>query len=948
MTKGASTDIDGKFTLSVPNGATLVVSSIGMINQEVKAQPTMKIVLKTDNQVLDDVVIIGYGSGKKIANTSASVVKISSKDIKEKPTANPFDAIQGKVSGLQVYTSSGEPSQMSSMKLHGTGSLGAGSSPLFIVDGMAVSEGLVQSLNPNDFESFQFLKDAAATSIYGARAANGVVYITTKRGVAGEKANITIKGQYGISQLANTSYFDKLMTTEEIFRYEEERGIYSPEKIAELRAKWGKNDTRWFNYYYQKAPTYNADVNISGGAGRTNYYLSAGILGQQGLRAGSDYKKMNMRLNLNSSLNNIVKVGLNSSISYDFSKSSPFAGNNTTGGGIAVLAPPYFTPYDENGKEYYEDIIPGWNRYNPKYFMENQQRNNNTLYVNLGGNATITPFKNFTVRSLAGIELSDWTYQYFFKPSYPTAKGDGQAERDFSRTTTFTTNTTAEYKFNIDDENHLTALLGTEFINYNYNSFYGYGTGIADDRLMLLSEITKDKTLSESSSQYAFLSYFGQLSYDYASKYFVDVVLRNDASSRFGKNKRNGTFWSVGLLWKAKSENFLKDTDWLNSFDVKFSTGTQGNSDIPMYRPNPLVATNGQYGGMKGWGLDAPGNPDLGWERQTKTTIGFSARMFDRVGINFEFYNRVTSDMLMDVPMPYTTGIKLDDMDFSSITSNVGKYQNRGIDLRLDYDFLKAKDYNLSGYVNFNYNKDKVLELFQGRDTWILPGYGFGYIVGQPVVFVYPVFKGINPDNGYAEWYLPGDDKGVQVKDKVTPYFDDALEQNTGVSLYTPMTGGFGFSGGYKGIYVMTDFSFALGKHMISNDQYFFENPFVFMPSLNQSNRLFDYWKKPGDNATFPGVEYNDEIDYRTTWFDSRMIENASFMRLKNLTIGYQLPANLLRSQKALTGAKIYFTGRNLLTFTKYRGMDPEVDSNLSFGANPNTKQFVIGAEISF
>lgn len=948
-TQGTTTDIDGNFTLSAPANGTLVISYVGYQTQEVAVAATLNIVLKTDAEMLDDVVVIGY-SQRKLAATSASVVKVSSKEIKEKPTANPFDAIQGKVSGLQVYTSSGEPSAISSIRLHGTGSLGAGSSPLYILDGVPVTSGAIQSLNHNDIESFQFLKDAAATSIYGARAANGVVYITTKKGVASERAQISVRGQYGVSKLANTAYFDQLMNTDEMLRYMEEVGIQSPEQIQKIRDQYGMNDYKWYNFYYQDAPTYNADVNISGGKGSTNYYISSGFLRQQGLRAGSDYKKMNLRMNLNSALNDIIKVGLNSSVSYDFAKTNPFEGNNTTGGGIAVMAPPYYTPYDENGNEYYDKIIPGWQRYNPKFMMANQQRNNETLYLNLAGNVTITPFENFTIRSTAGLELSDYTFHYFYNPSYPAALGDGAAERDFSRSMTFTTNTTAEYKFNVADDHNFSALIGHEFVDYDYSSFYAYGTGLVDDRLMLLGNITKDKELGESFSEYAFLSYFGQFSYDYLNKYYLDLVVRNDASSRFGKNRRNATFWSTGLLWKLKKEDFLQSASWLNDLDLKFSIGTQGNADIASYKANPLVGTTSQFNGKVGWGLSTPGNPDLGWEKQTKATIGITTRMFDRLGVNLEFYNRVTSDMLMDVPMPYTTGNPLDAIGFASITSNVGKYQNRGIDLRIDYDFLKGRDYDLSGYLNFNYNKDKVLELFQGRDSWILPGYGFGYIVGQPVVFVYPIFKGINPDNGYAEWYIPGDNVAEKVTDdsKVTPYFNDNLEQNTGIPLYTPMTGGFGLSGSYKGFYMTADFGFALGKHMISNDKYFFENPLSFMPSLNQNRSVFDYWKKPGDNARFPSLEYNYNIDSRITWFDSKMIENASFMRMKNLTVGYQIPANFLKSQKVFTAAKVYVTARNLFTITNYQGMDPEVDSNLSFGANPNTKQFMVGAEISF
>lgn len=947
---GAATGLDGDFTLKANQGELIVVSFVGFKTQEVAAAPSMTIRLVPDQELLDEVVIIGYGSGRSIANTSASVVKVGSKVLAEKPTGNPFDAVQGKVAGLQVYTSSGEPSAISSMKIHGTGSLGASSSPLFIVDGMPVSSGTIQSMNPNDFESYQFLKDAAATSIYGARAANGVVYITTKRGRAGDRASITFRGQYGISTLANTNYFDEVMSSDELLDYFKKTGLKTDAAIQAIRDKYAGVNTKWYKYYYQNAPMYQADMTLSGGAGMTNYYFSAGIFNQKGLRAGSDYMKLNTRLNLNSALNEYIKFGINNSLSYDISHSSPFEGNSTAGGGIAVLAPPYYSPYDENGNEY-PTLIPGWNRNNPKYIIANNPRDHKTFNLSTVGNVTITPVEGLTLRSQAGVEFSDYIYSTTSMPSYIPNKGIGTARRYFSRTVNFSTNNTIEYKFNVADDHNFTVLGGHEFVDYTSSNFNAQGSGLNDDRLILLSHLTKDKAVNEEFTQYAFLSYFGQLSYDYQQRYFIDFVVRNDASSRFGRNKRNGVFWSVGLLWKAKKEAFLKDLDWINDLDVKFSTGTQGNAGIGNYQARATAGKIGQYRGEVGWGLGNPGNPDLAWERQSKTTVGINTRLFNRLGINLEYYYRLTSDMLMDVPQPYTTGLALDNLGFASITSNVGKYLNTGIDLRIDVDILKGKAHDLAGYINFNYNKDKVVELFQGRDSWILPGYGFGYIVGQPVVFVQPLYKGVNSETGHPEWYLPGDNIAITTKDdtKVTNVHADILEQNTGIPLYTPMTGGFGLNGNFKGFYAQLDFSFALGKHMISNDKFFYENLLFINQGLNGRRNTGDYWQKPGDKTEFPSLDYIYNISGGVqTWFDSKMIENASFMRLKNLTIGYNVPTKLLEKQDAVKNAKIFFTGRNLLTFTKYGGPDPEVDSNLSFGANPNTMQFVIGAELTF
>lgn len=955
---GALTSIDGKFSFTVPSSeAKLLFSYIGMKKQEVDAGVNLKVIMHEDSEVLDEVVVIGYTT-KSVANTSASVVKVSAKDLQEKPTANIMEAAQGKVSGLQVYTSSGEPSQISSVKLHGVGSLEAGSTPLYILDGMPVSETTIRSLNQNDFESMQFLKDAAATSIYGARAANGVVYIQTKKGRMAERATITFRGQYGVSTLANSQYYDRMMNTEELLSFWKETQMYNDATLDAIRDKYGKNDTKWWKYFYQNAPTYQADITVRGGSRNTNYYISGGIFNQEGLRAGSEYSKMNIRANLNSTLNDVIKLGLNSSVSYDKSRRSPnsFARGETYAALQMMLNPPFYTPYKENGEEYYDEPIPGLGFYNPKYSMDNDINTGESLFLNLLGNVTITPFKNFQIRSNVGLELVDGLSERLQKPSWVKTAGNGYRYMGFGRDITFTSNNIAEYKFNVGEDNHFTTLVGHEFVDYKYKGFNAKGKGLNDDRLVQLAHTTEEKNVGESSSEYAFLSYFGQFSYDYQKKYFLDLVLRNDASSRFGKNKRNGLFWSAGLLWKSKKEDFLTDVDWVNKLDLKASYGTQGNAAIDNYEALATTGTYGQYKGTKGWVLVNPGNPDLTWESQSKFTIGLSARLFDRLGITLEFYNRLTHDMLMDVPQPFSNGLAINRLGFATIKSNVGKYQNRGIDLSLTADLLQGKDYGISAYLNLNYNRDKVLELFQGRDSWILPGFGFGYIVGKPVSFIYPVFKDINPENGLPRWYIPAtmekngekvfDPKVSQFDDKkLTSQFSDALEQNTGKSRYPHTTGGFGLSANWKGLALQADFAFVLGKYMITNESFFTQNPLTFS-RFNTDRAVKDYWKKKGDHARYPSLAYQRQT--YSVQFDSRLLDNASFMRMKNLTIGYTFQKNLLGKQKVIKGLKIYGTARNLFTITKYNGHDPEVDSNLSWLTNPNTRQFIVGMELMF
>ena len=936
---GIVSDIDGSFTLNVRSGEKLTFSFVGYNSVERTAAPQMNIKMEPTEQMMNDVVVVGYME-RKVANTSASVIKVGAKDLEMKPVANPLDAVQGKVSGLQVFSSSGEPSARLSMALHGQGSLGAGTGLLVIMDGMQVSMAVLQAMNPNDIESVQFLKDAAATSIYGARAANGVMYVTTKRGRTETRPSINVRAQYAVSSLANTDYFDQLMTGPELLRYYEETGIYTPQEVATFKEKYFKEtDFQWYKYVYQSAPMYTG----------VRYYLSGGALSQDGLRMGSSYKKVFGRINLDAKLNDWVRANINTQVSYDATRVSPFGNNNAVGGGLAAMNAPFASPYDPNtGKELVR--VPLLDIATPSHVISTNPAKTNNFILSTNGNLTITPIKNLTLRSLIGLELDYGNSRSRTLPSYYRAYGNGSSERSFSMASNITITNTASYNMTFGDH-HLTTLLGHEYTNYKDDGFSAAGSGILDDRLYLLNNATKNKNIGEDTNGYAFLSFFTQLSYDFSERYFVDLVLRNDASSRFGKNKRNGLFWSLGLLWKAKKEKFLQDVAWLNDLDIKASYGTQGNSSIPPYSTSAYAGKVGQKKGDMSLGFISLGNPDLGWEHQSKFTVGVKTRILNRLDLNVEYYNRVTSDMLFEVPLPYTSGLTVGSAGYPTRYENAGRYLNQGIDLQLNVDILRGRDWGVSANANLNYNKDKVLELFEGRQSWQEPGGQLSYVVGKPVQFVLPLYKGVNPDTGVPEWYRPGADKNKPHRDDkdVVNEWSSSLNQNTGVDAYTPFTGGWGISAYWKGFYLNADFFFALGKHMISMDKQFYENDYFVRDkkdNFNGSRRLFDYWKQPGDKTEFPSLAWVRAPSHQSTYLDSKMLENASFMRLKNFTLGYELPRRMLGQQKVIRSAKVFFTGRNLLTFTKFRGIDPEVNRNVSYGVNPNTKQMSVGVEL--
>lgn len=945
---GGATNLDGKFSFSVPASAkVLVVSFVGFATQEVPiTSGEMRVVLKSDSGQLEELVVMGYGAARKITNITASVAKVNSEQIANKPVPNVMDALQGKVSGLQVFTSSGEPSETSSVRLHGAGSLSLSSAPLYVLDGVPVSAGTIQGMNQNDFADVQVLKDASATSIYGARAANGVIFITSKKGKASERAKVNVSAQYGVSNLANTDFFKDLLSGSELIAFQQELGIINEFQAAQYLQQYPFN-TEWYNYFNRpNRPTYDVNANVSGGTGSTTYYVSGALHRTEGLRPRSAYNRSTFRTNLSTRFNDYVRVSLNNNISYDEAQST-FSNGLNLNGGLGFLRPSYHPlPYDENGNPLTNRKGYGSNIKEVFYVASKNPSLNTTFNLSTIGTLTINPIKNLTLNSVVGLNYFNSDYEYSYLPSDFESGGEGSRIRRSAITANWTFTNTLEYKWDVNDDHSLMFLLGHEYLDNNYRQVSASGEGTVHDDLKSLSHVTKEKEVGESFAESAMLSFFGRLSYSLLDKYSVDLTLRNDASSRFNSSRRSGNFWSAGFLWRIGKENFLKDSKVVNMANIRFSIGTSGNNGVGDYDYLPLAGRAGMYAGNIAWGITSVGNADLTWETQQKAVLGFETRLFDRLTVNLEFYDRQTRDMLMEVPQPRTTGVEY-------LTQNVATYQNRGIDLRLDYEFIKPKkqgDFQLSAGLIFNYNKDKITKLFDGLSEYTKQGTGIYYVVGKPLSFYYPIYKGLNNQTGELEWYLPGESIHDTTKDKTTTTFAEGdLDQNTGKMRYPRFNGGFNISASYKGFSLQADFAYSLDKWLINNDLYFTDNPLIFVPQLNTSYRSRDYWKQPGDDARYPSIEFAREKNSdRFMNFDSRMLQNASFLRLKTLMLSYRLPEKIANSKTFVSGARIFLVGRNLLTLTKYQGADPEVDSNLSAGSNPNTKQISIGVELSF
>ena len=928
---GTVTDMDGKFQLpNVPSSAkTLVISFIGMKSQELPIKQTMNVILKPDTETLEEVVVLGYGSGKKIGSIVGSVAKVNSEKLSAKPVANAMDALQGQVSGLQVYTSSGEPGSSSSSYIRGVGSLTADNEPLYVLDGTPVSSSVMVMMNPNDFESVTVLKDASATSIYGSRAANGVIYITTKRGKIGEKAVITASGNYGTARLARR--VSNPMNSTELLNYQLSHGIIKQETYDKYINSG--IDTNWEDYFFKDdAPTYQANLSIQGGSNKTMYYVSGSYYFQDGITPRSEYNRYTFRSNLESRPTDWLRFGANFGATYDEQQTSLFTyqGSNNLNGGIfgTILNPTYYNPYGEDGSKL--DVIPGLNRYSPYYLSDKQPSSSNTAQLDGTAFIQLNPIEGLTIRSQFGIEAYDFRQTSKRLASHPNATQGGYTYEAFRRNAKLTITNTAEYNFKIKDIHDFTILIGQEGIKNDYQRFGSETTGQSDDRLSMLEAGTAATLLGADENDlytYQFLSFFGRINYALNDKYFADFSIRNDASSRFGKDNRNAIFMSGGLMWNMKKESFLEDVNFLSDLKLKASIGTTGNSSIGNYDHLALVGTN-LYNAQGGWKINTPGNGDLGWEKQTLANIGIEASFWNKYRIELTYYNKKTSNMLMDVPVPYTSG-------FSSITQNVGSMTNSGVEIAVSLDLLKTKDWFVGFNMNYAYNKNKITELFYGYDEWAMPNYLVSYNVGEPVQYYMAEWAGVDPADGQQMWYIPGTD-GETTKE----YDEERLQQATGKKRYAPHNGGFGLNVSWKGLSLNADFAWVLGKYMVNNDYYFAANPYNFA-GYNQSKDVLNEWKEPGDITDIPA--YGNVMQ-----FDTHLLENASFLRLKNISLSYTLPKNWLLPTKVIQGVRIMATARNLFTITNYKGADPELDTNLTYGAYPNTKQFTIGAELTF
>ncbi len=947
QTSGTVTDIEGRFSLSVSKpGVELEFSSIGMVSKRVKASENMTVVLQVDSHTLEQVVITGYGSAKKLGSVVGSIASVDKKKLESIVTPNFTDALAGQVSGLSVLSGAGDPSQSATIRLRGINSIQSSSQPLFILDGAPIDAAFYATLNPADIESITVLKDAASTAIYGARAANGVIVLTSKQGKYSEQVSLSVRAQYGIA--GPTSDGVEMMNSKQYVKFRDLIGQPVSDEVRTLVDKYNIN-TNWRDEMIDNAaPTLDVNATMQGGGQTVNYYISFNHHKQDGLIEMSKMHRNTLNARINARLNRFFKIGFTTNLGVQrYSQNAEWGASGIYHANPLVFARkamPFDTPYqytiDENGKmikgdraiglKYSGMVMPWWYNAHRNYYR-------NKLTLNTSVTETFTPLEGLTFQALQSINGLESMNHGSFSPydAFVDGMGNkidamkGSVSASSSRYYQFTLSHTAEWRKQFGDH-YVGILLGEETRIERSRGLSAYSEGQTDPRLLLLPHGTTvaPGDLGDSFGEEVANSLFANAEYNYKEKYYVTGSIRRDGSSKFAPGHRWGTFWSAGAKWDLKKEDFLKDVEWLNDLSLSVNYGTTGNdSGTGSYGYFGSYGVGGLYNGESSLGIASMSNPDLTWETTAKWNVGLNFSIFDRAHFQVDFYRNKSTDMLMSIPYSMTTG-------FSSGIGNVAAMTNTGVEANVDVDILKTKDFYWSFKANVGYNKNEITELFQGRDEYVLANTGLKMAVGHAYGEFYQVrFAGVDPMTGAPLYYDKDGNKTKKFNEERDAVF-------LGKKRYAPWTGGFGTNFRYKNVSLIADFAWVAGKYMMINDDYFIANP-QLATGWNQRVEMLNIWTTPGQITDIPGAKYDVQ-------FTDQMLQNASFLRMKTLSIQYEFPKKWMQATRYIKGVKVFGIARNLFTITPFEGYDPEPDQNLVQFNYPNTRQFVFGAEISF
>ncbi|MFA5669784.1 MAG: TonB-dependent receptor [Balneolaceae bacterium] len=934
---GTSTDIDGAYELRIPNtDAVLVFSYIGFLPQEMRVgdQEVINISLVEDTQLLGDLVVIGYGRQSK-KTIVGSVASVDAADIENVPVAGTDQLLQGRAAGVQVSANSGEPGGGIFVKIRGSSSISGGSDPLYVVDGVPIETGnfglglgggttsALADLSPGDIESMQVLKDASATAIYGARAANGVVIITTKRG--GNSAPILkIGSYYGVDEPVNkpslVSGQDFEMLINEARVNNGQAPIYANPSAA--------TNTNWTDEVFRTGSVRNYDLSISGGNDKARYAVSGSTFKQNGVARPTLYERNSARINLDLDLSKSITFG--TSIVYSNSYRNRVKNNDSITGALGGL---YFFPtnlpaYDSNG-DYTRFSIFG----NPiSVIKENDfNMNVNRFIGNVFAEVEFIPGLNFK---------TSWSYdnsgikedQYSNTLTNEGAAVNGQALSSAAVSKSWTAENTLNYAFYLGKHNFNT-LIGTSAQESIFERTTAQGEQFPSDDFKRISDAAVQSSFSTGTS-WGILSFFGRLQYDYDSKYILTVTARRDGSSRFGKNNRWGTFPSVALGWIVSEEDFF-NTDIVSNLKLKASYGLTGNqSGIGNFQSRGLWS-GASYTDSPGTTPIQLSNPDLKWETTKQLDLGFEAGILDdRVTFTFDYYNKQTVDLLLAVPVPMSSG-------FDELVQNYGELENKGIELGIGADVIRNQDLTWSMNFNIAGNRNKIVKLAAPFNVYNRDIYR--YEEGAAMYsFYFHEQTGVDPQTGDII-FADVDGDGT-----FNPNRDRKIVGDANPDFF----GGFTNNLNYKNFDLSIFLQYSYGNDQLNWNRFFQEHGGTRNTGFMTSQ--LDRWQKPGDKTMVPKMTASN---YAGNLRPSRFVEDGSYLRVKTVSLGYNVPNSFIeRMGMPVSKIRLYVTGQNLLTFTNYTGLDPEVTATatspltrgIEFYTIPQSRSVVGGFNITF
>ncbi|MBQ3998428.1 MAG: TonB-dependent receptor [Paludibacteraceae bacterium] len=952
---GTVTDFDGNFELTVPDKATLQLSYIGYKTVELRAVPNMQIIMESDAQMLQEVVSLGYSAVRR-AELSSAVVTVTADELTDVTTSDLGNMLQGKVAGVQVSNAGGQPGDAAQIRIRGTGSINAGSAPIYIVDGV-----MGGAFNPNDVETISVLKDAGSTGIYGAQGAGGVIVVTTKSGKKGDKVHVDVKATAGAKQALFGNY--RMMNSAELYNFHSQ--LFSPTvfKLTYPESLLDQ-DWNWQNEFFRTGSVQNYNVAVHGGSEHVGYYVSLDYFGEQGTLKTTGMQKVTGHASLKAD----ITKWLDMNIKVDFSKSSVDYASSWTMLGDAFFKMPWDCPYEydaagnltdkyvmitngkrpDNGAKWWSQET--WNSLHGTQYNYAKSENFDFAGV-LQLNVHFTDWLHFTTTNTFG--AGHWLSSEYVDPrTYSTSYQNGYLGKSAGHSKSFGTTNILKGSYQWD-QHSFNAMVGQEFSIWQseYLSASGIGMPNGVQALNSTSPLANGGYIMPGKGWAAFV----QASYDYGKRYFITATYRAEGSSAFGKNHRTGHFPSVAASWLISNEEFMQGQDAVSFLKLRASYGITGNSDIPAYQYLSTYSLSALYQNAVAASPSRLANPDLHWETAYMAAVGVDLQFIKRIDMSIDLYQTDNTGLLLYVPQPPSSG-------FYEVMKNAGSVRNRGIEFSVDANVINLNGWRWDVGFNIGFNQNRVTEL-PNHEAFLQTASSVNQIVteGQDIYSWYlKEWAGVDPANGDPLWYCV-DENGDYILDaagnKTTTNNYNGTKAHI-VGKATPLfSGGLSTQLSWKGIFIHMNSNFQYGNMIYNYTRHSSDADGAYLGynqlSLENNTLGWSRWTTPGQEATHPKATLNGNNN--ANQISSRYLEDGSYFRLKNLTVGYDFPLQLI-SKAHMTKCRIYFSADNLFTASKFSGMDPEITMEKStyslagfYSENyPVGRTFQGGVEISF